>query len=178
MNEKMISFLPIETERLIIRETVMEDVDLLLKLDKQEITQKFLGGIKNKTKDERLEFIKKKVNNFENGIVSSLTVCLKDENIAIGFLGFKIDEEKMDAEISYLFDYDYTKVGYCSECVEKLLKVGFKNLELCKIYADTIEENISSRKVLEKFGFRLVSTRKNQDNYTFIDYEILKEEYI
>ena len=52
-NKILIDLLPIETERLIIDKTTMNDINLILKMDKQEITQKFLGGIKNKTKDER-----------------------------------------------------------------------------------------------------------------------------
>ena len=39
----------IETERLIIKNTSLEDVDLLLKMYKQVETQKYLGCIKNKT---------------------------------------------------------------------------------------------------------------------------------
>ena len=37
-------FLPISTKRLIIRKTLLDDVNLILKMDKQENTQKFLGG--------------------------------------------------------------------------------------------------------------------------------------
>ena len=53
---RFMKFIPVKTERLVIRKTLLKDVDLLLKIDKQEITQKYLGGIKNKTRKERLEF--------------------------------------------------------------------------------------------------------------------------
>lgn len=176
-NKKMISLLPIKTERLIIRKTVTDDVDLLMKLDKQETTQKFLGGIKNKTREERVEFLYKKIKKFNSGIIGSLTVCLKDNDLPIGFLEFKIDENNNNAEVSYIFDFDYTRNGYCSECVKKLLEVGFKYLELSNIYADTIEGNISSQKILERLGFKLKSTRVVENGYIFLDYKILKEEY-
>ena len=52
-NKKIINMLPFETERLIIKKTSIYDVELILKMDKQEITQKYLGGIKTKTKEER-----------------------------------------------------------------------------------------------------------------------------
>ena len=57
-NKKLISLLPLKTKRLVIRPTLIEDVDLISKMDKQEITQAFLGGIKNKTKEERITFLK------------------------------------------------------------------------------------------------------------------------
>lgn len=50
-NEKLISLLPIETERLIIRLTSILDIDMILKMDKQEETQKYLGGVKNKRRE-------------------------------------------------------------------------------------------------------------------------------
>ena len=60
-NNIFIKMLPLETERLIIRKTDIKDVSMILKLDKQEVTQRYLGGIKNKTKEERIEFLNKKI---------------------------------------------------------------------------------------------------------------------
>ena len=74
-NKLLISLLPFETERLIIRKISIDDVDMILKMDKQEETQKYLGGIKNKTREERIDFIKK----YDNDVVGQLTVCLKDK---------------------------------------------------------------------------------------------------
>ncbi len=56
-NQEFINLLPLETNRLIIRPVQIEDVDLLLKMDKQEITQKYLGGIKDRTREERVAFL-------------------------------------------------------------------------------------------------------------------------
>ena len=100
MKDKFLSMLPIETERLVIKRTTKDDIDLMMKMDKQEETQKFLGGIKDKTREERLEFLKKKEQN-----ANSLTVFLN--NSPIGFIGLKIID--MEAEVSYIFDYDYFK---------------------------------------------------------------------
>ena len=46
-NLLFINLLPLKTNRLIIKQTSCIDIDLILKMDKQEETQKFLGGIKN-----------------------------------------------------------------------------------------------------------------------------------
>ena len=56
----MNDLLPIESDRLIIKKTTTDDIDLILKIDKQEETQKYLGGVKNKTKEERIDFLKRK----------------------------------------------------------------------------------------------------------------------
>lgn len=183
-NEKMISLLPLETERLIIRPTSTIDIDLILKMDKQAVTQKFLGGVKNKTREDRIVFLEKKASKFENNIVGSLTVCLKENNIPIGFTGLSINEEDNNAEISYIYDEEYTGKGYCTEACQKLLEVAFNILELNRVFADTIEGNIASVKVLEKLGFVCEGTRRKQvfvkelNKYCdFLDYGLLKDEF-
>lgn len=175
-NKILIDLLPIETERLIIDKTTTNDISLILKMDKQEITQKFLGGIKNKTKDERIDFLKKKEEKFKQGIASSLTVNLKEDNSKIAFVGLKIDEEENLAEISYIFDEDYTKKGYCKEAVLKLLDITFNELKLDKVIADTVEDNLSSRNVLERLNFKVVSI-KIDNNIKFINYELKNKEF-
>ena len=167
-NKKLISLLPLKTKRLVIRPTLIEDVDLISKMDKQEITQAFLGGIKNKTKEERITFLKKKANRM-------LTICLKDGN-PIGFLGLNTDETNINAELSYIFDYDYCNKGYCTEACEKLIDIGFNKLKLNKIYANTIEGNNSSKRVLEKLNFKLEGVRR-KDNREFLDYSISKSHF-
>ena len=182
-NEVFIECLPLETERLIIRKVSTDDVDLMLKMDKQENTQKYLGGVKNKTRDERIAFLERKANRFNEGHAGQLTVCLKD-GTPIGFTGLSINENDNNAEISYLYDEDYTGKGYCTESSKKLIEVGFNKLDLQKIFGDTIEGNTSSIKVFEKLGFTHEGTRreaayiKELDEYRdFLDYGILKREY-
>ena len=157
MNKELLKLLPLETKRLVIKKTTLDDVDLLLKLDKQEETQKYLGGIKNKTKEERLSFLKKKEH--------SLTVYLKDKT-KIGFIDFKI--ENNIATLSYIFDYDYTNNGYCTEVCRALIDISNK-LNISKIVADVVEHNNPSRRVLEKLGFLFVKS-KNEDQL-FLEFE-------
>lgn len=160
MQEIINRLLPIKTERLVIRKTTKNDIDFILKIDKQEDTQKYLGGIKNKTREERLIFLEKK----EQG--SSLTVYLND--VPIGFFGIKVNLDS--AELSYIFDSDYTCKGYCTEVVKEAIDISFNKLKLNKLYAYCKEENIASIKVLEKNGFKENGTKDE-----FIYYELRKE---
>ncbi len=169
-NELFISLFPLKTERLVIKLTTKEDIDLLLKLDKQIKTQEFLGGIKNKTHEERIEFLQRKEDKHNKGIISSLTVFLKDENIPIGFIGYKIDEENNSSEISYIFDEDYTKKGYCTESVDKIINISLEKIKISKIFADTVEKNENSKKLLIKLGF-IKTTNRIENNVVFEEYE-------
>ena len=144
--KNILDFLPISTDRLVLKQTDIFDIDLIMKMDKQEETQLYLGGVKNKTEAERVEFLKKKN---KNG--NSLTAYLN--NIAIGFVGLKINGA--GAEISYIFDSDFTGNGYCSEAVSKLIDVVFNQLNLEYIFAYSKSENIASKRVLEKHNFKV-----------------------
>ena len=167
MNKLLESLLPLETNKLIIKKSSPNDVDLLLKMDNQEITQKFLGGIKNKTRDDRIKFLKKKD--------SFLTICLKD-NTPIGFIDLKINKEDNTCELSYIFDFDFTNNGYCTECCKCLLDIVFNKLLLNKIYADFVSDNLSSKRVLDKLGFKF-SKSLIKDNILFLKYELSKDDY-
>lgn len=183
LNEKFIDLLPLKTRRLIIRKVSIDDVEMMLKMDKQEATQKYLGGVKNKTREQRIEFLARKASRFDDGHAGQLTVCLKD-GTPIGITGLSIDENNNCAEISYLYDLDYTNKGYCTEASYKLISVAFEKLKLHKVFADTIKGNNSSIKVLEKLGFKKEGVRrqaayfKDEDKYKdFLDYGILVDEF-
>ena len=159
-------FVPIYTERLMIRKTIIDDVDLLIKMDKQNTTQLYLGGIKNKSKEERIIFLENKIEKSKNDKLGVLTVCLLDE-IPIGFIELNINDSR--CEFSYIFDFEHCKKGYCSEACYKLIDICFNKLKVKKICAKTIKDNEPSKRVLSKLGFKL----KDQYNM-FLEYELEK----
>ncbi len=173
-NQKFLDLLPLETERLIIKPSSTNDVDMLLKMDKQEITQKFLGGIKNKTKEERITFLERKTSKFKNGLAGQLTVYLKATNTTIGFTGLSIKEENNNASIGYIYDYDYCNKGYCTEACKKLIEIAFNILKLDNVYAETVEGNNSSKRVLEKLGFQFQNITK-KDSVNFLNYILYRQ---
>lgn len=140
----IIDYVPVKTNRLLLKQTSRDDIELILKMDKQEDTQLFLGGIKDKTREERLFFLDKKNKN-----KNSLTIMI--DNIPIGFVELTILGNV--AEISYIFDSDYTGNGYCSEVIAKLVEIAFNVIKLDKLYAFCKEDNIASQKVLLRNGF-------------------------
>lgn len=136
--------------------TTKEDIELILKLDKQIDTQKYLGGIKNKSKDERILFLDKKELN-----PTSYTVLLDD--IKIGFVELKFGEKEI--ELSYIFDCEYWGKGYATSAVKKILE----NLNLNCVSAYTVPENIASKRVLEKNDFVFVENVMKNEN-VFLKY--------
>ena len=57
------------------------------------------------------------------------------------------------AEVGYKFDAAFHHQGYATEALAEALVVGFKDLELHRIYARVMPENSPSIRLLERLGF-------------------------
>jgi RimJ/RimL family protein N-acetyltransferase len=81
-------------------------------------------------------------------------IILKDENIAIGSIGFRgKPNEKREFEIGYGINEAYRGRGLATEAVKAMLDWAFSLNNAYFMQAQTEEENIASQRVLEKCGF-------------------------
>lgn len=65
------------------------------------------------------------------------------------------------AKIGYALDKDYCDKGIASASLQRVLHFAFHDILLERIEAATLPENLPSRRVLEKNGFRLVGSVEN-----------------
>lgn len=79
------------------------------------------------------------------------------EGVAVGGIGLNIgqDIERLSAELGYWIGEKHWGMGLASEAVKGIVKYGFKDLELERIFAKPFEQNTASRRVLERNGFIL-----------------------
>jgi RimJ/RimL family protein N-acetyltransferase len=86
----------------------------------------------------------------------------KGEGKVIGFIGVKeINWFHRFAEIFYLIgERDFWHRGLATKAVILVLNYAFKELNLHKIYAQVMDPNIASIRVLDKCGFTLEGTFK------------------
>ena len=71
----------------------------------------------------------------------------------IGAVGLHLDVAHHKAEVGYWLGKSFWNNGYVSEALQEVLKFGFEELKLNKIYASHFHHNPASGKVLEKNGF-------------------------
>ena len=130
-------------------------------------------------------------NMYENGIETYnislfyFLVCDKKSNKVIGECGFHSwNKTHKRAEIFYNLKSDTDKrKGIMTEAVTKVLDFGYHELGLHRIEALIADENIASKKLLERFHFTKEGTMredyvvdgKNEDSEC---YSLLKWEYI
>lgn len=110
-------------------------------------------------------------------------IALKKENRIIGVITLsKFDYKNRGAEIGYWIGKRYWGQGIMSEAARLIVKFSFRKLKLHKIYASLFEENIASRRVLKKAGFKLEGKiRESRFRYrrwrNEVRYGILNSEY-
>ncbi|MGB5435185.1 MAG: GNAT family N-acetyltransferase [Maribacter sp.] len=106
----------------------------------------------------------------------------------IGGIGLTIDLENNRAELGYWLAEDYWNMGLTTEAVKAILKFGFENLNLNKIFAVYLTSNVASGRVMIKNGMVKEAEFKDHDikrghtvednmYVSLIQYRMTKSEY-
>jgi RimJ/RimL family protein N-acetyltransferase len=147
-----------ETERLIIREFVTEDLNRLFEImNKIEV---MYAWEKPFSKKETEEWIFCQLKRYEKDGYGYFAVITKETNKIIGQTGLMKNkiEDKEAIEIGYIFDNNYWQKGYCIESVRGCIKYAFETLKIKELYGTIRPENISSIKIIEKLGMKKIGT--------------------
>lgn len=94
----------------------------------------------------------------------------------------KIDWKNKNATLGYWIGKNHWNKGITTEAVKLILNFAFNQLKLHKVSADLFENNIASKRVLEKSGFKLEGRfRETRVRYNKwqneLRYSILAKEY-
>lgn len=93
--------------------------------------------------------------------IYDLAIILKATGELVGRIGLSHTKpELQEGTIWYLIRRDCWGKGYMTEAAHRMLKLGFGELRMRRIIADTDPANLGSIRVLEKCGFRLESHKK------------------
>lgn len=85
-------------------------------------------------------------------------VILKEENRAIGLIGFKgSPDEHNEVEIGYGIELPYRGRGFVTEAARRLIEWAQERMSGLAVLAETDKSNVPSERVLEKLGFAKTS---------------------
>jgi ribosomal-protein-alanine N-acetyltransferase len=146
----------IETDRLILRDFVPDDLKALHEYAIHPKVWRFIGSGPNRPAQTRSwlqmarKFSREKPRkNFD------LAIILKSENRLIGDCGIHLGSvAKRDAGMAYGLNPKYWGKGYATEASKALVQFGFSKLKLHRIWAWCDVRNTASVKVLKKTGMR------------------------
>lgn len=142
----------LETERLILRKFESKDVNDCFKFLSDKQTCLDDGGYLSFTEknEEYNQLINKLFN--DNG---RLMIYSKEYHKVIGTINLMdVSDRAVECkEVGYVISPNYRRKGYAYEAVSNLVKLLLDDLKLDMIIAGCFEDNVSSKKMLEKLEF-------------------------
>jgi len=89
----------------------------------------------------------------------SFLIARKEDGVHLGWCGIgSLDYNHSDIEVFFLIGKPYWGRGYASEAVQALIRYSFDNMKLPRLVAVVKPENMASKRVIEKLGFRCEGT--------------------
>jgi len=149
----------IETERILLREFTLEDVDAVFEYGSSDIINKYTGDVSLKEKNDAKNIIENVIfKDYKTYGYGRWAVVYKKTSKVIGFAGLKYLPEFDETDIGFRFLPKYWNKGIATEVSTEIIKYGFKNLGLTRIIGIADPKNIGSCKVLEKIGLTFYKT--------------------
>lgn len=168
-----------ETERLIIRPTLEQDAELIYQLMNTPKFIEYVGDRKINSIEDAENYIRIKM--LPQLLIlgySCYSLIRKSDDLKIGTCGL-YDRDGIDGiDIGFGLLPEYEGLGYAYESATRLKKAAFEEFELEEIKAITSKENISSQRLLEKLGLKMIGTTiLPNENEELLLYKILKRNY-
>ena len=144
----------LETNRLILRRLVPEDIDALFALySDPEIRRYFPEGMLTyeETKEELEWFLNGHPEHPELGLWATIHKETGQFIGRCGLLPWKIEEQD-EVEIAYMIAKEFQGQGLATEAASAILQYGFEKLGLSRLICLVDPKNIASQKVAQHIG--------------------------
>ena len=150
------------TERLILRPWEESDAESLYEYAKDPQVGPIAGWPPHISVEDSRQIIKSVL-----AVNETYAICKRQDNRAIGSIGLmrgeqsNLDIPEDEGEIGYWIGVPFWGQGYVPEAVRELIRHGFEDLKLNRIWCGYFEGNDKSKRVQEKCGFRYHHTNKD-----------------
>lgn len=149
-----------ETERIILREIVLEDAAAMFEMDADPEVHRYLGNTPIVSIDEAVAnilFIRKQ---YEELGIGRWAIVDRESGEFVGWGGLKFRTDEVNGYTSY-HDVGYRLLrkhwgkGYATESAKASVAYGFNEMDLNAIYAMANIENVGSINALQKTGLTI-----------------------
>jgi [ribosomal protein S5]-alanine N-acetyltransferase len=157
----------IQTDQLLLRTFLPEDVDPLYKIQSDSMAMKYTVCTRSREETEnRLMAYAKEENTLG---FAPWTILLRSEKRVIGWGGLNIDPftPGWGVEVIYFFHPNYWGRGFGTELVKISVNQGFYKHKIREMHAFVHRENIASIRVLtkNKFNYLRYESKLNRNHY-------------
>jgi len=142
----------LETDRLLLRDITMDDLEDMYTLHSDPLVQKYTGEPIVDSIEKMSQAIEARLENTKKQGYSRWATLIKDTQEFIGWSGLAYLPEFDVVDLGYRFMPQYWGKGYATEAAKAILQYGFKTLGLEEIFAIALKEHKATMRVMEKSG--------------------------
>ena len=157
----------IETARLRLREFTLDDWPEILAYQSDPRYQYYYPAT-NRTPEKVRAFVQMFIDQQQEQprVKFQLAATLKEERTLIGNCGIRMNKAHgHKADLGYEFSPEYWGRGYATEAAQAMLEFGFTELNLHRIWARCVADNLASARVLEKLGLKLEGRLQEHEHF-------------
>lgn len=143
-----------ETERLLLRLVSTDDAPFILKLMNSEKWIKFIGDRKVYTETEAQKYIRERMYpRYEKGYYNYLVIN-RQTSEKMGCCGIYKRDHLEIPDIGFAYLPQFEGQGFAYDAATKVMEIARQERGMTKISGITLEDNLASRKLLEKLGLK------------------------
>jgi RimJ/RimL family protein N-acetyltransferase len=184
--------LELQTERLVLRPLVLDDIDLCIELYSDPLVVKYIEDPRtpDEIKINMLDYVKRsgdgfigfwcvfdKISNDKLGKVLLLPLPIELDDTDWDMVESPIIPD-CDIEIGYIMKQSSWGKGYTTEAAKRLVQFIFDETSLNEIVAVIDDKNEMSRNVLNKIGLREVGKRRAYTVDGLPDFRITRDQWL
>lgn len=145
----------LETERLLLRQLVIEDEEAIFQLRSDEAVNRYLDRPKARSLSDAREFIEKINGGISRNEAMFWAVVVKPGTALAGTVCYwNISPENHTAEIGYELLPGFQGKGIMQEALTRVIQYGFETMQIHTIEAIAHKDNYHSSKLLGKHHFK------------------------
>ncbi|WP_238881500.1 GNAT family N-acetyltransferase [Clostridium sp. YIM B02551] len=177
----------LETERLIIRDHIEEDINSLHSLISNDEAMYYLPEIRTNTLDKSKENLYEaiKESKMEKRTKFFFGIIIKATNEYIGEIGYTVIIDSAEGKVVNLGYFILPKFwgkGFVTEAAREVINYAFSQEDIIKIETGCVTENVGSEKVMKKLGMIKEGESKqhvllNSQLLDRVEYRLLKKEW-
>lgn len=150
----------LETNRLLIKPTSLEDAEFVLELMNTDGWIRFIGDRNVHTIEDAKNYISEKMlPQLEEYGFGNNTLIRKSDKLKIGSCGMYLRPGMEGADIGFALLPKFYGQGYAYEASKALLDYSVETLKLPLIQAITTKENVDSQTLITKLGMKFIEVR-------------------
>jgi ribosomal-protein-alanine N-acetyltransferase len=177
------AFPRLETPRLFLREIAERDLPIIAILaNDRDIAGNTLNIPYPYSEADAIAWRILAQQGFRLGSAFTFAIELKQTQTFIGSIGVQVERRFDRAEVGYWLSKAYWNQGLVTEALAEILRFGFQELTLNKVFATHLAHNVASGRVMLKNGMlkegELVQhVKRDEQYYDLWQYRLTRQEY-